>query len=365
MTAKGPEADRFRRIFLLLLVAAISLAFLVVVQRFLMALLLAAVLSGVCWSVRSKLLAWLRGRRNAASLVTILLVLIVVVVPLTGFMAIVASQAFEVSQTVEPWITERVSQPADGQRLLERVALPGFLQPYQSQIVTKLGALAGYAGTFLVQELAAATRGTVSFFFLLFVMLYSMFFFLRDGDAMLARVLSYLPLSEEEQSQLLERFVSVARATIRGTLVISAVQGGLAGVAFAVAGIGAAAFWGTVMAVLSLIPGIGTALVWVPAVIYLYATGEQVAAIGLAAWCTVVVGTVDNLLRPRLVGRDTRMPDLLIFLSTLGGLVAFGAVGILVGPLVAALFLTVWEIYGIAFRDVLPAGSAAPGSEGE
>jgi predicted PurR-regulated permease PerM len=354
MAATDLEAQRFRRSFLLLMVVAISGAFLVIIRRFLLTLLLAAVFTGLCRPLQQKLVAWTRGRAGLASAATILLVVVLVVVPLLVFMGIVTSQAIEVSESLKPWIAERVADPAARETLLSRIQLPHFLAPYEPEIVAKLGALAQRAGSFLVQELASATKGTVTFLFLLFVMLYAMFFFLRDGDAMLRRMLSYSPLSGDDDQRLLERFVSVARATVKGTVVIGIVQGTLAGLAFAVAGIHGAAFWGTLMAVLSFVPGVGTALVWVPAAIYLFASGERAGAVGLTLWCSLVVGTVDNLIRPRLVGRDTRMSDLLIFLATLGGLVAFGAVGILVGPLIAALFVTVWEIYGLAFRDLLP-----------
>ena len=161
-------------------------------------------------------------------------------------------------------------------------------------------------------------------------------------------------LTSEDKKRLIDKGQSVTRATIKGTLVIGIVQGTLAGLAFAVVGIAGAAFWGTLMAVLSMIPAVGTALVWVPAVIYLYIKGQVVAATGLLIWCAAVVGTVDNVLRPRLVGGDTEMPDLLILVSTLGGLSMFGAIGIIVGPIVAALFLVVWDIFGVAFSGLLP-----------
>jgi predicted PurR-regulated permease PerM len=154
---------------------------------------------------------------------------------------------------------------------------------------------------------------------------------------------------------LLERFVSVTRATIKGSLFIGFLQGSLAGLAFWVAGVPGAAFWGAVMVVLSIIPAVGAGLVWVPAVVYLFLAGAPLAAVGLLLWCVLVVGTVDNLLRPRLVGRDARMSDLLILLSTLGGIVLFGVVGFVVGPIVGALFVTTWDIYGEAFQHWLPA----------
>jgi predicted PurR-regulated permease PerM len=137
--------------------------------------------------------------------------------------------------------------------------------------------------------------------------------------------------------------------------VIGILQGGLAGLAFAVVGIPSAVFWGAIMTVLSIIPGIGSALVWGPAAIILAATGHLVKAIGLAVFCAIVVGSLDNLLRPILVGKDTQMHELMIFLGTLGGIMMFGVVGVIIGPIVAALFVTVWEIYGDAFKDILPA----------
>jgi predicted PurR-regulated permease PerM len=229
-----------------------------------------------------------------------------------------------------------------------------MLLPYQGFIMDKAGELASTTGTFLFNSLAAATRGTVSFLFSLFVMLYSMFFFLRDGPQLLDRILYLMPLSAASEERMVDRFVSVTRATLKGTLIIGVVQGGLAGSAMALAGIHGAAFWGTVMVVLSIIPGIGTALVWFPGVVYLLVTGEVAAGIALFAWCAVVVGSADNFLRPMLVGRDTEMSDLLILLSTLGGLLMFGAAGIVIGPIVAALFVTVWDIYAREFKEILP-----------
>jgi predicted PurR-regulated permease PerM len=352
------EGDVFRKTFLLGLVVAISAAFLATIQGFLMALLLAALASGLCQPIYLRLKLWMGGRESAASAVTILLVLFLIIGPATFFFSVVTAQAVQVSQSAQPWLNEFVDVPAERNELLKRLPLPESIEraiePYQKQIFTKIGEWAGRVGSFVVSMLAAAAKGTFHFFLSLFIMLYAMFFFLKDGGTVMERILYYVPLGNDEEDQLVERFVSVTRATLKGTLVIGIVQGGLAGGALAVAGIEGAAFWATLMAVLSIIPGVGTALVWVPAVVYLYVVGETGAAIGVAAWCGIVVGAADNFLRPVLVGKDAKMPDLLILLSTLGGLGLFGAVGIVIGPIVAALFLTVWEIYGTAFASVLP-----------
>jgi predicted PurR-regulated permease PerM len=358
MTQTTVDPDRFRKTFILILAVAISLVFLEMIRGFLVALLLAAILAGITYPLYCRFLRWFRGRKALASVATLLVVLAVIVVPLTVFLGIVAAEAVDVAQGVAPWIQQQVSQPNELEKLLQRVPLLESLAPYQDQIAAKLAELAGKAGTFLVNSVAATTMGTAVFFFQLFIMLYAMFFFLIDGKTLLDKILYYMPLTSEQEHLMVAKFTSVARATVKGTLVIGVLQGTLAGLAFAVAGIKGAAFWGTIMAVLSIIPGVGTALVWLPACIYLVAVGRVGTAIALFIWCAGVVGTVDNLLRPRLVGKDTKMPDLLILLGTLGGLLLFGATGIVIGPIVAALFVTVWEIYGEAFKDYLPKAGA-------
>ena len=214
-------------------------------------------------------------------------------------------------------------------------------------------AVSGVSGL-LGSSLAGITRGTLSFVLHLFVMLYAMFFFLMDGRLLLNQILYYVPLTSEDEERLVARFVSVARATLKGSLLIGLLQGALAGVAFLVAGVPGAAFWGTVMVVASMIPAVGAGLIWVPTVIYLFVVAKVLPALGLLAWCVLVVSTVDNVLRPRLVGRDTRLSDLTVLLSTLGGIAFFGVPGVVVGPIVAALFVTVWHLYGETFAEWLP-----------
>lgn len=354
MAEKSFDQEKFQKSFLLLLAIGISLLFLAMIRHFLVALFVAAIFSGMAHPLYKWLVRRLKGREAAASAITILVVLLLIVIPLTGLLGVVAAEALEVSQAVRPAITELVSGTDRLDALLQRIPFLDRLEPYEDQIIAKVGELAGRLGNFLVNALAATTRGTAVFFFMLFVMLYAMFFFLKDGRVLLDKILYYMPLDVEDENRMVEKFVSVSRATIKGTLVIGIVQGALAGFGFWVAGIGAPVFWGTIMAVLSIIPGVGTALVWIPAVVYLFAVGRTGTAIALLVWCAAIVGTVDNILRPWMVGKDTKMPDLLILLGTLGGLLLFGAIGIIIGPIVAALFVTVWDIYGSAFKDYLP-----------
>ncbi len=353
----------FTRAYVVLLVIFISALFVEMIRGFLMTLLLAAIFSGISQPLYSRLLRLFQGRGAVASLVTLLVLLVVIVGPLLFFLGILASQAIQISQTVGPWIQTQINQPDKFTELIDEIPALDKLEPYRAQIMTKLGEFAGAAGNFLVGGLSATTRGTVAFFFQFFILLYAMFFFLKDGDRFLDKILYYVPMTDEDERRMVEKFVSVTRATLKGTFIIGIVQGGLAGIGFAVAGIGGAVFWATIMTVLSIIPGIGAALVWVPAVVYLFVTGHVLAAVLLALYCGLIVGTADNFLRPRLVGRDTKMHDLMILLGTLGGIMLFGIAGFIIGPILAALFVTIWEIYGVVFRDYLPQPQSASAGE--
>jgi len=352
--ARDP-AMRFRRTALLLLVAGISAIFLKMIAVFLVAVLLAAIFAGMSYSLFRRLRVAFNGRENLASVATILLLFLGVVLPLAGFLVLVVSESVSLSRSVSEWLQSGPDRLEQLQALAGRIPFLERLIPEGKDLISQAGQLAGRAGPILAGKAAGFASGTLSFLLQLFVCLYAMFFFLVDGPSILRIILYYIPLSADAEMQLLERFVSVARATLKGSLLIGALQGLLAGLAFWVCGVPAPAFWGTVMVVLSIIPAIGAAFVWVPAVIFLFATGNSTPAIGLLLWCAIVVSTVDNFLRPRLIGRDARMSDMLILLSTLGGIGAFGALGFIVGPIVAALFVTVWHIYGEAFREWLPA----------
>jgi len=344
---------RFRQAFLLLLVAAISAAFVAMIRAFLVTILLSAIFAGLSYPVYQWMFRRLGGHRAAAAIATLVLLLTLVVAPLLAVLGAGASEALRVSETIRPGLQRLVDQPGEFDKHLR--AVPGYerIEPYRAFILTKAGEMVGGTSTFLFAVLSATTRATGLFLFDFFVLLYTMFFFLTGGPALLEAVLAYLPLTAADKQRMVGKFVSVTRATLKGTILIGAVQGLLGGLAFWAAGFDGAIFWGTVMTVLSIVPGIGAALVWVPASIMLMATGEMWRGVGLALFCGLVVGTVDNALRPRLVGQDTKMHELLIFFSTLGGLLLFGAMGFILGPILAALFVTAWEMFGIAFRNEL------------
>ncbi len=349
--------DRFRKSFLLVVVAAISVLFVAMIRNFLLTLLLAAILAGLMRPVYLRICRLLGGRESLASAATLLLMVVVVFGPATTVLGIVVQQALHLTNDLLPAIRPYVDDP---HLLRERLsAVPGIelLEPYMPQVAERASQIVTMVGGFLVNRVSAATTGTVLFLFHAAILLYAMFFFFIEGPKYLRTIFSYLPFQEEDRNRVLDRFVSVTSATLKGTLVIALVQGTINGLAFWIVGLPAPTFWGAVMVVLSVVPAIGGALVWVPAAIWLALTDRLGLALLLTAICTGISGSVDNVLRPRLVGRDTKMPDILILVATLGGLSFFGAVGFIVGPLVAALFLTLWEILGVVYR---PPANAAP-----
>ena len=355
------DKERLNRRALIVLVLFISALFLAMIRQFLMAIILAGIFSAMAHPMYRRLKDRLRGRQYLASMITIIVIFCVVLIPLGGLVGIIATQAIKVGGAARPWVEQRLAEPSKLSSSLEAFPFYDKVAPYRNQILSKAGELVGSTSSFILDRLSAVTRGTVYLIFTLFVMLYCMFFFLVDGGKLLQRMLYYIPLEDHDERQLLDRFTSVTRATIKGTLVIGVLQGGLAGLAFHVVGIPSAVFWGAIMAVLSVIPSVGSALVWGPAAIVLIATGKMASGIGLAAFCGILVGSLDNLLRPILVGKDTQMHELMIFFGTLGGIFMFGIPGMFIGPIIAALFVTVWDIYGEAFKEVLP--QVGPGTK--
>ncbi len=357
------KREAVNRTVIILMVLFISALFFSMIRHFILALFLASLASAMLHPVYRRLLRWFRGRRHPAAMVSLLVLVFCVLLPLVGLMGIVTAQAIKVGNAVTPWVEQQVEEPDALFSRLKALPVLDRIAPYQEEIIKKAGELVGAVSGFLINKLSAVTLGTLNFLFMTLVLLYAMYFFLMDGRALVDRILFYLPMEDRDKERMLERFTSVTRASLRGTAVVGILQGGLAGVAFAVVGIPSAVFWGVIMVVLSIIPAVGSALVWVPAAIVLAASDHVAKGVGLALFCGLVVGTLDNLLRPILVGKETRMHELMIFLATLGGIFMFGVAGFVIGPIIAALFITAWEIYGESFGEVLQEVGPSTGAQ--
>jgi len=336
--------------FLFLLVL-VTLAFGVLVANFVTPVFWAAVLAIVFRPVERRLFEYFGQKRpNSSAALTLILVIVVVFVPL-GFVAVAVSREavglyqrftsgeLAVSDAMDRWV------PA-----LVRFGAQIGITPatVRSNVADAMSAI----GQFLATGALAFGQNAIKAAGQFGLMVYVLFFFLRDGDQLLRQIARALPLGDARERALFERFTAVTRATLKGTLVVGAVQGTLGGVFFALLGLDAPAFWGVMMTACSLIPVIGPTTIWLPASIILLLSGSIAKGVTLLALGTFGIALVDNLLRPILVGRETRMPDYVVLLSTLGGLTLFGLSGFIAGPAIAALFITAWDMFA---REYSPA----------
>jgi predicted PurR-regulated permease PerM len=347
---------RKRDMGLRLLVALATLGMVAVVLPFYGAVLWAAILGLVFGPVQRAVQQRLGGRRNLAAALTLLGVALVVVLPLLALavsLAVQLAQAVQSGQIDVPGMLQGAfnALPDPAASLLAHFGIGDV-----NDLRARIEASAGRAAQFFAGHMLTLGQSTLEFVVQLFVSLYVAFFMLRDGDKLSGQVWAALPLRDGDKRELRERVSAVVRATVKGNLVVALVQGALGGIALAVLGIPGALLAGALMAVVSLLPAVGAALVWGPIAIYLLATGALWQGIALAVFGTVVIGLIDNLLRPVLVGRDTRLPDWLVLVTTIGGIALIGLNGFVLGPLVGTLFLAGWGIY--AARRQAEAGGA-------
>lgn len=348
------KRELVHKTILLLLVLLISALFLGMIRQFLMPMFMAALFAAILSPAHRWLTKKLGNRTNLASILIIAGIILLVLIPLSLFIGVVVAQAVSVSQSITPWVQSFINEPTTLTTYMQKLPYYEQILPYRTLIIEKAGLLVGNVSTFLINSLSEVTKMTVGAVFSSIIMLYAMFYFLTIGETLLKKILYFLPLQDSDEQRLLHRFTSVTKATLKGTLIIGALQGTVCGFAFLLAGIQAPVFWGAMMAVLSIIPAFGTAIIWGPALILLALKGEFLGVGILAVLCGAIAGNLDNIVRPRLVGKDTELHDLLILFGTLGGITMFGILGIIIGPIIAALFTTIWEIYGNVFADYLP-----------
>ncbi|PID76923.1 MAG: AI-2E family transporter [Deltaproteobacteria bacterium] len=348
------ERGRLNKYTLLALVLIISAVFLVMIKNFLMPLFMAGLFSAMVLPAHGWLVPKVGGRKNLASAMIVAGVVVLIMLPLSILVGIILSQAVRVGQSVAPLVQRLMSEPVLFETYLKKVPYYEQIIPYKDQIIQKMGNLVGAVSNFLIDSLQAVGSTTIDAVFGIIIMLYVMFYFMSMGKELLKKILYFLPLGDEDEQRLLIRFTSVTRATIKGSMIIGLMQGSICGAAFSLAGIDGAVFWGSVMAFSSVIPAFGTAVIWGPAALILLIIGNYKGMFILIFICGVISGNLDNLVRPRLVGKDTEMHDLFVLFGTLGGISMFGLPGIIIGPIIAALFITIWEIYGDTFKDYLP-----------
>jgi len=345
----GGMMRRFNDIGFSALLLAISLLFGWILWPFVGAILWAVVVAIVFVPLNDRIAAAMPGRPTPAALLTLLTILLIVILPALVIGASLVRQGTDLYAAVQ---SGRLDLPDLTRRIFN--SLPGWVTDFAGRygiydaadLQERLVGWATASSQLIASRAVSIGQGTFGFVVDLALMLYLLFFLLRDGHALAATIEARLPLEPTRRRALLDKVSVVVRATVKGGLLIALLQGALGGFIFWVLGLPAPLLWAALMAFLSLVPALGAGLVWGPVALYLIGTGDLTRGLALVTWGIVVIGLTDNLLRPMMVGKDVKLPDYLILVSTLGGLQMFGLNGFVVGPLVAALFVACWRFLG-------------------
>lgn len=353
------KAAKSRRLwFIFALCVVLLITFIVMISDLLLGVIGGMLLWTMTRRLHQRLTEKLRGRRGRAAGISLLIVLLVVVIPLTGAVVLMASEAASLALRAAKWIEphkpvieERLTRVMSG----EGVVVLGY-EITPDEITARLQQFSAQLGQFFVKLIRQTAGGIASTVLLIFVMLYTLFFFYLDGDAFLDWLKRLLPLRPEQTERLFADFFATSKASLKTLAVIGVVQGGLGGLAFWIVGIPSPLFWTLLMAVATVIPAVGAQIILLPAAGLLMLFGKFWFGFALLLWSWLVIANVDNLLRPYLVSREINLHELLVFLSSIGGIAMFGFFGVLIGPVIASLLKVSLNIY----REVIETGGLAP-----
>jgi len=347
------ELRNFNTYFFFIILLGISVVTFFIFQPFLIAILLAAVFA-VIFQRPYKFFQRITGERNKISaLLTAIFGMIIFAVLFLGIAGLIANETTNLFQNsikagdayqnyVDPIVNNINKNP-----LLKSL---GFENLVNSESISKAVSQMGQGALGVLQK---TYQGVAHFLFLTIVMFFTLYYFLVGGKDLVKKIMYLSPLRDTHEKILIEKFISISRATMKGTLVVGLVQGSIGGITFALVGVPSAIAWGVVMVFLSLIPMFGTSLVWFPAGIIMLLLGNIWQGIVILAVGFGIISIIDNFLRPELVGKDTQMHPLVVFFATLGGISLLGFLGFIMGPIIVALFLTLWNIYAVEFKSQL------------
>lgn len=342
------DSTLFEGKVLFVLLITVTIAFVWILLPFYGAIMWGLIIALLFAPLNRRLMKRLSPRRTLSAVLTLMIVLVIAIIPLVLISASLAREAAMVygqlqSGELNPALYFRGVFDALPQwvtSLLDRYGLVNF-SVFQSRLSLALT----QATQFFATQALSVGQNTFDFVVSLFLALYLAFFLIRDGDALTGTLQRAIPLPTAHNKELFETFSTVIRATVRGNFLVAIIQGALGGLAFWFLDVPGALLWAVVMAFMSLLPAVGAGLVWLPVAVYFLLSGAVWQGVALTAYGVLVIGLVDNLLRPLLVGKDTRMPDYVVMLTTVGGMAVLGINGFVVGPAVAALFIAVWHLY--------------------
>ena len=353
-TLKKLKAEKFSRYFLLVVLIGIGIVFFNMLEIFLIPIILAAVFVVLFYPFYGWLLKVFRNRKSLSALVCCLILLLGLLMPVFVIANLVSGEAINFYQNAEQKVEELIQR--GNASLLKNIKEHKLIKKLHLDKIDWKASIqesAKAAATLLATVINKASKGTFQLLVNLFLTFFAMYYFFRDGDKLIQRLKYLSPLADKYKEELFIRFISVSRATIKGTVVVGLIKGCIGGLTFWIFDISSPILWGVVMAILAIIPMLGAWLVMYPAALIMMVMGHIWQGVVLFLISAVIISSIDNILQPRLVGRSSGLHDLLVFFSTLGGISMFGVMGFIVGPIIAALFVSILDVYSIEFKSHL------------
>jgi predicted PurR-regulated permease PerM len=315
-----------------------------ILKPFFFAIFWAVLLAAIFDPLKNRLHQKIKSRNLCAGL-TLGAVLVTMILPVGLILALLFSQSLEIYNSIHSSSGSWVNSLTGLLNSLSQHPLLARFDLDQQFITDKSVELLKAVTNFLVSNLSTFTGNTIVFFVEFAVMLYCLFYFLRDGDDLMDAISQHMPVDDRHIHTFISEFLVTSKATLKFTFVIGGIQGLLGGLVFYMTGIESPLVWGVLMVGLSIVPAIGNAIIWVPAGMIMLLLGHIWQGVAILLFGAVVISSIDNLLRPILLGKDIQMHPLLIFLSTLGGIAVFGFSGFVLGPVVASFFLASWKLF--------------------
>ena len=340
-------------IFFFLILVLVGYEVYKILAPFLIAVFIAFLLSQLFnpWYVR--ITKEVNGRKSVGSILTCISIFLIFIIPLLIVASLVINEANGLYQSIQQNHLREKLSVVISHPLVESFRINFIGEDSETLNAESLSQGVRSVSNFLFGIIRRTYEETSNFIFMTVVTFFSLYYFFKDSDSFLKKMMQLSPLKNKQEKLILEKFLDIAKATIKGSLVVAVIQGALVGVTFAIAGIPSPVIWGLLAVLFSLLPAIGTALIWVPAAIVLFLLGHAWEGIFVMVAGTLVIGTIDNVLRPNLVGTSSSLHPLLVFLSTLGGIALFGLSGFIIGPAMVVLLITLLDIYQAEYKEEL------------
>ncbi len=343
---------KIRSLLFILFLGMVTVGFVYLLKPFFYPIFWSAIIASLFYPVYKKINNKIK-HNSTSSLFTICLVLVLIIVPVTLLGSLLLRETFDIYNSLSQNEGPVVSIVKNVIAGIQNNPITDRFNINEQQVTAKLTEVAKIVTDYVFTAAKNLTQNSLTFLIMFIIMIYTLFFFLKDGEQMLKKLAHISPFDSKHELVMYKKFTSTARAALKGTFIVGTIQGILGAILFYAAGIEGALILGIIMILFSIVPGFGSYVVWLPAAIIMFIIGNTWQGIMILLVGTLLISTIDNFIRPILIGKDTQMHPLLILYSTLGGILFFGISGFVIGPIITAFLVALWEMYERYYQDEL------------